>query len=509
MLHSRPAVVNYGGSTGVVVFYGANDGMLHAVNGNSTGTDAGDELWSFVPEEMLGKLNRLRTNSPEVRMPSTPATRRATPRDYFVDGPIGVYQSFAADGTVAQAIIFVGMRRGGRLLYAFDVTTPSRAVTALEEDAAEPVRYLGQTWSEPKVARIKGNTNPVLVLGAGYDAAAEDAEQSPGTTTMGNAIYVLDAVTGALLGTFATTRAVPADLAVIDSDFDGYIDRAYGVDLSGKVYRIDFELGHRQHASSLVDVHARRPLRRQRAAGASSSSAPTSSSRASFTALMLGSGDREKPLVSSNDDHFFELFDRNIGKGAAADGHLPTTVRATSPPRARLEHHRGRLLRRRSMSGREGGERRDLDRRRLVLRHQPTFHRRRRGAQLHRQPRHRQDLRDAALLRHADGEHARGRRPAADAGVRHRQHRQRQHRAEGRLRDRRSQPEALGHRGLARQAGHQGPAQPHLLVPGGQSLIVLTRSRGFTDLYRSAKLDSRRIVTIIAISRQSGEGATR
>jgi len=125
VLHSRPAVVNYGGSTGVVVFYGANDGMLHAINGNSTGTGAGQELWSFVPEEMFSKLNRLRINTPEVRLPSTPAASPARPRDYFIDGPIGVYQRFAADGTVSQAIIFVGMRRGGRLLYAFDVTDPA------------------------------------------------------------------------------------------------------------------------------------------------------------------------------------------------------------------------------------------------------------------------------------------------------------------------------------------------------------------------------------------------
>jgi len=30
ILHSRPAVVNYGGATGVVVFYGSNDGLLRA-----------------------------------------------------------------------------------------------------------------------------------------------------------------------------------------------------------------------------------------------------------------------------------------------------------------------------------------------------------------------------------------------------------------------------------------------------------------------------------------------
>jgi len=35
-----------------------------------------------------------------------------------------------------------------------------------------------------------------------------------------------------------------------------------------------------------------------------------------FAALMLGSGDREKPLLESTHDHFFQIFDRSIAKGA-------------------------------------------------------------------------------------------------------------------------------------------------------------------------------------------------
>jgi type IV pilus assembly protein PilY1 len=315
VLHSRPAVVNYGGTTGVVVFYGANDGMLHAINGNSTGTGAGDELWSFLPQEMFGRLNRLRTNTPEVRLPSTPAASPATPRDYFIDGPIGVYQRFAADGTVAQALIFVGMRRGGRLLYAFDVTNPAAPKLLWKQTPVE-LPALGQTWSEPKVARIKGSLNPVLVLGAGYDAAAEDAS-TPGTPTMGNAIYVLDAVTGALLRAFPTTRAVPADLSVIDSDFDGYIDRAYGVDLAGMVYRIDFEVGT-DNSSTAWTKYTVADLSEGSSSGRKFFFGPDVIVTRAFTALMLGSGDREKPLLANTQDHFFELFDRNLGKGPPA-----------------------------------------------------------------------------------------------------------------------------------------------------------------------------------------------
>jgi type IV pilus assembly protein PilY1 len=313
VLHSRPAVVNYGGSTGVVVFYGANDGMLHAVNGNQTGSTAGDELWSFVPQEMFGQLNRLRINSPKVRMPTTPASSTSTPRDYFVDGPIGIYERLASDNSVQQVILYVAMRRGGRMLYAFDVTTPTSPVFLWKKTNAD-LPLLGQTWSEPRLARIKGNTNPVLVFGGGYDPTAEDAS-TPGTTTMGNAIFVLDAINGNLLKQFAVSRSVPADVALIDSDFDGYIDRAYAVDLSGSVYRIDFENGVANGPSAWT-IYTVADLSGGTSTGRKFFFAPDVIVTRSFAALMVGSGDREKPLLANTQDHFFQVLDRNLGKGA-------------------------------------------------------------------------------------------------------------------------------------------------------------------------------------------------
>ncbi len=314
VLHSRPAVVNYGGSTGVVVFYGANDGMLHAINGNQTGTGAGTELWSYIPEEMYGKLNRLRINTPKVQMPSTPAGLTVAPRDYFVDGPIGVYQKLNADSSVNKVIIYVAMRRGGRVLYAFDVTTPTAPIVLWKKTSTD-LSLLGQTWSEPRIARVKGSDNPVLVFGAGYDPTAEDASPPATTPTMGNAIYVLDAYTGSTLKTFATTRSVPADVTLIDSDFDGYIDRAYAVDLGGAVYRIDFETAVTNGPATwtifkLADLSGGTSNPRKFFFG------PDAIVTKSFTALMVGSGDREKPLVGTTQDHFFQILDRNLAKGA-------------------------------------------------------------------------------------------------------------------------------------------------------------------------------------------------
>src|SRR5690606_2914555 len=139
--------------------------------------------------------------TPEFARPET------EPRDYFFDGQLSFYQKLAADGSTEKVYLYAGMRRGGRALYAFDVTDPARP-EFMWKAAPSAGMDLGQTWSEARVAKIKGHANPVIVMGAGYDAAAEDADP-PAAPTMGNAVLVLDAVDGTLLKQFPTTRPVP------------------------------------------------------------------------------------------------------------------------------------------------------------------------------------------------------------------------------------------------------------------------------------------------------------
>lgn len=318
VLHSRPAVVNYGGTTGVVVFFGTNDGTLRAVNGNQTGTGAGNEIWSFIPEEHFSKLNRLRINSPEIRLSTTavgtPTTSTTpTPRDYFVDGPLGIYQKVLANGTNDKVYLYVAMRRGGRILYALDVTTPTAPKFLWKKTQAD-IPVLGQTWSEPKVAKIKGNTNPVIIMGAGYDAAAEDISPQ-GATTMGNAVLVLDAFTGAVLKKFDTTRGVPADVSLIDSDFDGYVDRAYAVDVGGSIYRIDLE---KSTGFAATDWGMFKLAALSGAGTRKFFFPPDAVVTKNFTAVLAGSGDREKPLATTSSDAFFTVFDLRTAKGTPA-----------------------------------------------------------------------------------------------------------------------------------------------------------------------------------------------
>lgn len=247
VIHSRPLPINYGAGKGVTVYYGANDGTLRSVE-----ADTGVENWAFIAPEFNSKLPRLRTNSPLVNYPGfslldiDPVPKA---KDYFFDGGIGIYQN--ADNT--NVWIYPTMRRGGRMIYAFNVTNPDTPVfkwkagcpnlTNDDGCTSGDLVDIGQTWSTPNVAFIKGysSTTPVLVVGGGYDNCEDENKKSPDCgSAKGNAVYVLNADDGTLVRKFSTTGSVPADVAMIDVNNDAQVDFAYVTDTRGNIYRINF-----------------------------------------------------------------------------------------------------------------------------------------------------------------------------------------------------------------------------------------------------------------------------
>lgn len=312
VLHSRPAIINYnryGDDNDIYAFYGSNDGLFRAVKGgisaHTSGPDTslvpGSERWSFIPKEFFAKLNRLREQSPTIS--------RTNPKDYFFDGSIGVYQKDANnDGIIRTAdgdkvYIYASLRRGGNFIYALDVTDPAAPRLLWRKGFGDTGwDQVGQTWSEPKVARISaslGNSsnpdNVVLIFGAGYDKAVEDinpcllqeanrtqvivkavgsgtitytdagsctiAGATGGNTTvsrtLGRGILVVDAFNGNIvwqagggITTSATagakklnvpnmTCAIPSDISVIDINRDGFADRLYVGDTCGQMWRVN------------------------------------------------------------------------------------------------------------------------------------------------------------------------------------------------------------------------------------------------------------------------------
>jgi len=336
------------GSSNVVVFYGGNDGVFRAVNGNQTNPTAstlpvpGSELWGFIPAEFFAKLKRLHDNSPILDLPSTipgisPAPQK---KDYFADGSTGVYQKLKANGTTDKAYLYISMRRGGRLIYALDVTDPTNPKYLWKITNTGNFTELGQTWSAPKVATVKGYKDgigipkPVLIFGAGYDATQQDTEQ-PGTDAMGRGIYIVDAVTGEMVwrATYGASSAcsgtatqatctvagmnfsIPADITLMDRDSDGLIDRLYAADVGGNVWRVDLQRSEVNYTPDYWRVNQVAALGCE-SGGCSAGVTPRKFfypadvvPTSTYDAVLVGSGDREHPFSTATQDRFFMLKD--------------------------------------------------------------------------------------------------------------------------------------------------------------------------------------------------------
>ncbi|MGH6637568.1 MAG: pilus assembly protein, partial [Polaromonas sp.] len=121
---------------------------------------------------------------------------------------------------------------------------------------------------------------------------------------------------GNVLKTFSTDRSVPSDVSLIDADFDGYVDRAYAVDVGGNVYRIDLEKTTGSTTSSAVADWGIYKLAALTGSGTRKFFYPPDVVLTpNFAAILLGSGDREKPLATTSTDAFFTLKDVRTIKG--------------------------------------------------------------------------------------------------------------------------------------------------------------------------------------------------
>jgi type IV pilus assembly protein PilY1 len=148
---------------------------------------------------------------------------------------------------------------------------------------------------------------------------------------MGNAVFVLDAITGELIHTFATSRSVAADVALMDYDRDGYVDRAYVADLGGNIYRLNFENSSGASAVSGWSSYRLANLGDGAVDPRKFFYKPDIVKTKNFTAILLGSGDREKPLQSATQDHFLQIFDRRNAKGSPGTAPTPIVFSGLSP----------------------------------------------------------------------------------------------------------------------------------------------------------------------------------
>jgi type IV pilus assembly protein PilY1 len=263
-LHTSPVLVNY--SNGAVkdaesiIYVSTNDGVLHAFDSKN-----GNELWAFTPQELLGDH--------DIRFQNL----ASSPHPYGLDGGLSLWRDDPNNDLTVDSgesvFLYAGMRRGGNNYYAFDITNPEQpklawVINGPNNGEVDPeFGELGQSWSQPMHTQIMDGSEvrDVLVFGAGYDTnqdpdSARDANGNSVTMehepdSSGRGLFVVDAQTGENLWTvsgpdlgsgaradqrFAEMQyGMPANVRIVDIDFDGIMDQLYVADTGGQIWRFD------------------------------------------------------------------------------------------------------------------------------------------------------------------------------------------------------------------------------------------------------------------------------
>lgn len=225
-----------------VVFATTNEGMVHALEQGN-----GNELWAYIPGFALANAGAMsqKTWTFQTVLDSTPTL-----------------------GKVNGHTILVGGRgTGGTGFYALDVTNPKGAVGSASAGQSDSVVASRVLWEFPSASTPSAVVNtlgasmgkpviatshkygPVVILTSGYNTALDGKGR----------VYVLDAMTGALLKTFVTsagalgtTDAGLAQLAGF-TEADGYVNYLYGGDVLGNVWRFSLEDDSILNLATLAD----------------------------------------------------------------------------------------------------------------------------------------------------------------------------------------------------------------------------------------------------------------
>jgi len=264
------------------VYVGANDGMLHAFDASEyedtsttpstirPTTDAGKELFAYVPRSVYANLGNLTVKSNFKFMPT-------------VDGiPVTRDVFFSQDTTTPVAtskgwhtILVGGLRLGGRGVYALDITDPasmSAGKVLWEFNADQPDQgawkddlnninpggkpsRLGYTYGQPNIGRLANGKWVVLVPGGYFP----DCSKAPFTSancsypaaasSKYSSLFIVDAQTGKLIREMTTPDPVSVPGAAAshglatpvlgDYNDDQIDDVAFAGDLDGNLWRFD------------------------------------------------------------------------------------------------------------------------------------------------------------------------------------------------------------------------------------------------------------------------------
>ncbi len=334
-LHSTPLLVTYGGTAenpDVTLFYGTNEGFLHAV-----AADTGIEKFAFMPEALLPNLKTLYDNSSSFDHP------------YGLDGsPVAWIQDTNYNNEIEPSqdsvYLYMGMRRGGRNYYALDVTDRNAPkILWTIEGGSGDFTTLGQTWSKPVKTQVKigASVKDVLIFAGGFDPNIDNSPNTRVNASMGNAIYIVDANTGDRLwmagnGVIASDGlhspdmlyAIASDVGVVDMNLDGLADQMYVGDTGGQVWRFDINNG--SSVANLVDGGVIAELGDSSGADYrrfffSPDISLFSEGGDARLAIAIGSGAINEPLDQTAENRFYVLFQEDVFSAPASYTRLTET----------------------------------------------------------------------------------------------------------------------------------------------------------------------------------------
>jgi Tfp pilus tip-associated adhesin PilY1 len=305
-----------------VIYAGSNDGFLHGFHAGDWQTleadgvtplapprhdrGTGAELMAFMPSQVRDQIWRLPISQ------ASGGGRSFTGVDGSpVVADAWIYRNIDGSGNLStelsppvsttkdarqwRTVLIAGLRGGGQGYYALDITNPASsnypgylwefpcddcANAVNPSTLSDEANYLGFTWSEPVIARVKvhvegttagsGQERWVAIFGAGYHQFGdpnhvnyvEDGDPDPATDLLlgnlnraqGRAIYMVDITNGQVLAKKHWSATATSDgsgqvgypemryafasaPAVFDLDFDSFADVIYVPDLGGNVWK--------------------------------------------------------------------------------------------------------------------------------------------------------------------------------------------------------------------------------------------------------------------------------
>ncbi|TCO80275.1 type IV pilus assembly protein PilY1 [Plasticicumulans lactativorans] len=202
-----------------MLYFGANDGMLHGIAAAD-----GSEKLAYVPYGVFANLNKL--------------AQANYAHQYYVDATPVVGDAY---NNGWKTILLGTLGNGGKSLFALDVSAPT-AFTSSQALWEFTNARLGEGARQPLIARTNSTAHPwVAIVGNAYNTVVGSGNNASVNVPT---LLVIDLWTGALVKELVTTPPVAGDNGLspptaFDANDDGKVDYVYAGDLLGNLWKFD------------------------------------------------------------------------------------------------------------------------------------------------------------------------------------------------------------------------------------------------------------------------------